>query len=63
MQLGLHVGPLTIGVRAVSDSVVYHWIPFPFAGLPGWISAEEDSFSLAVTGCHRMGWYPRGSPL
>ena len=25
----LHVGPLTIGGGAVSDSVACHWIPFP----------------------------------
>ena len=29
VQLGLHVGPLTIGVGAVSDSVACHWIPSP----------------------------------
>jgi hypothetical protein len=28
MQLGLHVGPLTVGAEAVFDSVACHWIPF-----------------------------------
>lgn len=30
MQLGLSVGPLTIGVGAVSDSVAFCWFPFPY---------------------------------
>jgi hypothetical protein len=29
VQLGPHVSPLTIGARAISDSVVKLWIPFP----------------------------------
>ena len=29
VQLGLHVGPLTAGTGAVSDSVACLWIPFP----------------------------------
>jgi hypothetical protein len=30
VQVGLYVGPLTIGSGvAVSDSVASHWIPFP----------------------------------
>ena len=30
LHLGLHVGSLTIGVEAVSDSVACHWILFPY---------------------------------
>ena len=30
VQLGLHVGPLSIEPRAVSDSVVCHWIFFSY---------------------------------
>lgn len=29
VQLALHVGPLTIGVGAVSDSAAFCWFPFP----------------------------------
>jgi len=29
MQLGLHLGPLTIGAGAVSGSVACLWVPFP----------------------------------
>ena len=30
MQLGLHVGPMTFGAGAISDSIGCHWILFPF---------------------------------
>ena len=29
VQLGLHVGSLTVDMGAAFDSVAYHWIPFP----------------------------------
>ena len=45
VQLGLHVGPLTVGTRAVSDPIASHWIPIPLSRLPGWTSVGEDVLS------------------
>jgi hypothetical protein len=45
------MGLLTIGVEAISDSVVCHWIPFPYvAGLPDPASVEEETLNSAATG-------------
>jgi hypothetical protein len=44
VQFGLHVGPLTTGAEAVSDSVV-----LPLIGLPGWASVGEDELSLTAS--------------
>jgi len=46
-------GPLTLGERAVSDSV----------GPPGWASVGEDVLSPAGTRCPRSGWYPWEAPI
>ena len=58
-QLGLHVGPLTSGVGAVS--VPFHWIPSPYLDClvgPQW---ERMYLSPAGTTCPRV--VPkRGSP-
>lgn len=61
VQLGLHVGLLTVGAGAVSDSVVCHGTPFPYmdclAG-PQW-----ERMRLSYSMC-KGGWYPReASPL
>ena len=57
VQLGLHVGLLTIGLEA--HSLACQWIPLPLTRLPGWPSVEEDVPSLAVNRCSRIGWHPR----
>jgi hypothetical protein len=53
VQLGLHVGPPIIELRAVSVSVPC------LLGLPGWASVGEDVSSPAGTICSGIGWYPR----
>ena len=45
MQLGLHMGPLTTGVQAVSDCLPLD--PFFLARLPCLASVGEDVLSLA----------------
>lgn len=51
----LHVGPLTIRVGSVSDSVAYHWISIPLDGLPSRASVGEDPLYPDVTRCPRVG--------
>lgn len=46
VQLDLHVGPLTIGAGAVSDSVACHWIPFPY--LDCLVGPQWERMSLAL---------------
>ena len=43
VQLDLHVGPLTIGAGAVSDSCCLPLDPFPLAGPPCRASVGEDT--------------------
>lgn len=62
MQLGLPVGPLTIGAVAISDSVAYLWIvTFSLARLHCLASGGEDGLSPAATSCARVG--PRAGLL
>lgn len=44
----VQIGPLTIGVRVVSDSVACFCIPFPLAELSHLASVGEHALSLAV---------------
>jgi hypothetical protein len=54
VQLGIHVGPPTIEVGAVSDSVVCHL--FPCTNWTAcWASVGEDVPNPALTGCPRTG--------
>ena len=55
MQLDLHVGPLTFGAGAVSDSVCLPLDPLPLAGRSGQASVGEDAHRLTTTGCPRVG--------
>jgi hypothetical protein len=42
VQISLHVDLLTIKVRAVSDSIAFHWLPLPLHELPSWVSVKKD---------------------
>jgi len=52
--VGLHVGPLTIGVEAYPDCVACLWILFPYSDYFNLVSVREDALSPAVA--WRSGW-------
>ena len=55
VQLGLQVGPPTIGAEAVCDCC----LPLDLLpGLPDGVLVGEEELGLAGTGCSRVGWYP-----
>ena len=54
MQLGLHVGPLTTGAGAVSDSVECHWILFP--KLDGLVGPQCERMCLLLMGLDVPEW-------
>jgi hypothetical protein len=62
MQLGLHVGPLTIGA-GVSLTLLPVSGPFPLTELPGWSTVGEDMLSPAVTRCSWRGSIQVRSPV
>ena len=58
IQLGLHVGPLTTGAGAISDSVGLRSDPLPLDGLPHLASVGEVAPGITATWNANGGWYP-----
>lgn len=54
VQLCLHVGPLTNGVRAIPVSVFCHWISFLLPELPS--KASVKRMCLVLQGLDAPGW-------
>lgn len=62
VHLGLHLGPVTSGVRAVSVCSL-PWDPLPPPGLLVWASVGKEMPSPARNRCPRVGWPSKRVPL
>ena len=60
VEFSLHVGHITNGIGAASDSVAYHWI---IPVLPDLALVGETMLNPAGARCPRMGWYRMGPSL